>query len=49
MMRAELSDQLFEQKINKIVQHFVYVCFVGNVAVSVLASVWMIISCDYSD
>ncbi len=29
---------------------YVYLCFVGNVAVSVwLVSVWLIISCDYSD
>ncbi len=29
---------------------YVYLCFMGNVAVSVwLASVWLIISCDYSD
>ncbi len=46
-----LSDRLFGQN-NPFLFCFniVYVCFVGNVAVSVwLAYVWLIISCDYSD
>ncbi len=49
---AELSDRLFGQNKPFFSKNviYVYLCFVGNVAVSVwLASVWLIISCDYSD
>ncbi len=53
LIRAELSDRLFGKNNPFFVYIFliyVYVCFVGNVAVSLLLpSVWMIISCDYSD
>ncbi len=51
LMGGGLIDQLFGQN-NPFLFCFniVYVCFVGNVAVSVwLAYVWLIISCDYSD
>ncbi len=52
LMGVELSDRLFGQNKLCLSQHFiyVYVCFVRNVAISQwLASVWLIISCDYSD
>ncbi len=42
-MGVELSDRLFGEKKNIFLFIYIYVCFVGNMAVSVLVSVWLII------